>query len=322
MGWIHVDFDVTNIVLSALYALLALFCVQSILRICWNRSFHMRWQFGFYPLMICGCVIRSLFFLMAPFLIEGDVHMHNNVNFLLNELPSFIFFVDYLIVLFLWMEIYHNAHMGSKATRRVNILRPIFWIFVILLWFVVGLLFALDFTVAKTQHTKVSSTTNPVETTLLVLDGTMYIVTTIGFVIYGVSIYRTLSRMLLMTATTSRVMRRIQVITLMVAVCFNIRAIFVLWAAVPDADFYTNWWFDGVFFFFGEWIPLLLLLLILHRDPRRAAQMPHNRADESSRAPPSITGHTTYPETPYSSINQAYYENESKHTYHTNSYNA
>jgi hypothetical protein len=43
-----------------------------------------------------------VFFLLQPLVMEREIHIPNKANMFMNSLPSWFFFTDYLIVLFLW----------------------------------------------------------------------------------------------------------------------------------------------------------------------------------------------------------------------------
>lgn len=57
---------------------------------------------SFLPPLFSGPAVRMAFFLVQPFVMEKQIHIPNKVNMLMNSMPSWLFFTDYLIVLFLW----------------------------------------------------------------------------------------------------------------------------------------------------------------------------------------------------------------------------
>ncbi len=54
------------------------------------------------PPLFVVFTVRMVFFLLQPFIMEGEISIPNQYNFIINTTPSFFFFTDYLIVLFLW----------------------------------------------------------------------------------------------------------------------------------------------------------------------------------------------------------------------------
>jgi len=214
---------------------------------------------------MAGCLIRATFFGLQPFIMENEVRIDNKLNLILNTLPSFLFFANYLIILFLWAEIYHYAHEESHV--GIEKLQPIFAIATGLMYSVVAILYLLDFILYPPHYLNVSESSNPVESAIYLFGVAMYTVTSIGFILYGIRIYFKFSSVPIYTNTRKQVLRKIQVISMLVSFCFITRSgLIILGILVNMSGF---WWFDGVYYFFLELVPLVLMLQLLHGDSRR-----------------------------------------------------
>ena len=57
--------------------------------------------------------VRVIYFFIQPFLREEYLDMNFQINFLLNNFPSFIFLTCYSIILYILANIYHGAKISS-----------------------------------------------------------------------------------------------------------------------------------------------------------------------------------------------------------------
>jgi len=226
---------------------------------------NLRWQRYFHPVLMMGCLIRAVFFALQPLIMENQITIGNTINLILNTLPSFLFFSNYLIILFLWAEIYHYAH--EEIHVGIAKLRPIFISITVLMYGVIVLLYLLNYFLYPPHYLNVSQTSNYVEMTIEFFGGSIYALTSIGFILYGIRIYFKFSSIPIYTITRKQVLRKIQVITVLVSMCFFIRSAIVIVAGFQDISAY--WWFDGVYYFFLELVPLFLMLTLLHGDNRK-----------------------------------------------------
>ena len=126
----------------------------------------------------------------------------NRVNILLNSLPSFFFFSNYLIILFLWYhklaiivslcraEIYHNAHDSQHV--GIEKLRPVFLTITFTMYAAASILYMLDFLLYPEKHLNVPQSyvlnpiriltcrTNPVEAAIFLFTVGLYLCTSSG----------------------------------------------------------------------------------------------------------------------------------------------
>jgi len=267
-NWTDPRYDIVHYLLSGLYIFLLFLCFGVVVRLISKNHWNLRWQKLFHPLLMAGCLVRATFFGLQPFIMENEVRIDNKLNLILNTLPSFLFFANYLIILFLWAEIYHYAHQESHV--GIERLQPIFIVITGLMYGVVAVLYCLDFILYPPHYLNVSESSNPVESTIYLFGVAIYTFTSIGFLLYGIRIYFKFSSVPIYTNTRKQVLRKIQVISMLVSFCFITRsALIILGILVNMSEF---WWFDGVYYFFLELVPLVLMLQLLHGDSRRGSR--------------------------------------------------
>jgi len=263
--WIAPRYDFVHYALCGLYIFLLFLCFGVVIRLITQNRWNLRWQKIFHPLLMTGCLIRATFFGLQPFIMEADLRIDNKLNMILNTLPSFIFFSNYLIILFLWAEIYHYAHEDSHV--GIAKLQPIFLLICALMYGIVCTLYVIDFIVYSPDYVSVSINSNPVETTILLFDVFIYALTSLGFILYGVRIYFKFSSVPIYTNTRRQVLRKIEVISMLVSLCFIIRCAVVILGVTTNMSAF--WWFDGIYYFLLELLPLVLMLQLLHGDMKR-----------------------------------------------------
>jgi len=263
--WIDPRYDIVHYLLAGLYIFLVFLCLAVVVRLIIQNRWNLRWQKLFHPLLMIGCLVRASFFALQPFIMEDDLRMDNKLNMILNTFPSFIFFSNYLIILFLWAEIYHYAHEDSHV--GIEKLQPIFIGMTTTIYGVIFLLYALDYLLFSPQYMNVSWNSNPVEDAILVFGVVIYAITSIGFVLYGLRIYFKFSSVPVYTSTRKQVLRKIQVISMLVSLCFITRCVLILLGIFTNLSQY--WFFDGLYYFLLELVPLFLMLQLLHGDSRR-----------------------------------------------------
>jgi len=258
-------YDLVHITLAALYILLFLLCFTVVIRLVIKGNWNLRWQKFFHPVIMLGCLIRATFFLLQPFIMEHVLNLQNQVNMVLNTFPSFLFFTNYLIILFLWAEIYHYASEASHV--GIEKLKPIFLVITLSMYSVVAVLYSLDFILYPPQYLNVSMAQTKVERAVYIFGVSIYTLTSVGFILYGIGIYFKVSSMPVYTNTRKQVLRKIQVISMLVSLCFITRSGIIVAGVIFPLSVY--WWFDGVYYLIWELVPLVLMLQLLHGDSRR-----------------------------------------------------
>jgi len=146
-------------------------------------------------------------------------------------------------------------------------LQPIFVFITALMYIVVLVLYLLDYLLYSSQYLDVSESSNPVEMAIYLFGVTIYTFTSIGFVLYGMRIYFKFSSVPIYTNTRKQVVRKIQVISMLVSLCFLTRSGIIVVGTLYNISQY--WWFDGIYFSVLELVPLFMMLQLLHGDSRR-----------------------------------------------------
>jgi len=267
-------YDVVHFVLSGLYLILFLICFTIVVRLVSKGNWNLRWQKFFHPVLMLGCLIRATFFILQPFLMENVIKVSNQTNVVLNTFPSFLFFSNYLIILFLWAEIYHYAHDASRV--GIERLKPIFLIMTLSMYSVVALLYALDYLIYKRDYKSVAWTTNLIEGCIYIFGVSIYAFTSIGFILYGIGIRFKVSSMPVYTTTRRQVLRKVQTISMLVSLAFITRSAIIALGVFYNLSSY--WWFDGVYFSVLELVPLVMMLNILHGDSRKTAKVVNSKS--------------------------------------------
>lgn len=112
-----------------------------------------------------GCLVRATFFSLAAFIRENMVNLSNR-DVILNSLPSFLFFSVYLIILFLWAEIYH-----SDSQKKVeNFMPAIFVVISCIQYGALFVLYTLDVLSSSTSETKVAWAASNIEKAIFIYD--------------------------------------------------------------------------------------------------------------------------------------------------------
>jgi len=129
-------------------------------------------------------------------------------------------------------------------------------------------LYVINFTV--TGNNSENSRYNPTEKVIIIFSSLVYLVTALGFLLYGCKVYFKLrGKHSLHTQSRQLVLQRIKFIASTVSICFMIRAIFVfttVWVHVPLMD---EWWFFCIYYVALELFPLVMMVRLLHGKKRK-----------------------------------------------------
>jgi hypothetical protein len=268
--------------------ILALLGVASILVLLFGRRRSViRWQLGFCAMLIVGSLGRiALCFLAVP-LREGMLEdvLDNRVMIALTFIPSLAFFINYLVILFLWAEIYHTSRreVVQDPSLTISRLAPIFKglvAFIVLAFF--GM-FTADFSMYKASFEPVSVHTNVMEVAIACTMAGMYIVASFAFLVYGVRFYAELVRsgtpIFTKRTRRQRIVSEVQVITVTLAIAFIVRGTLTFYQLFTTEPISKVWYTDIVYFTCTEFAPLLMLLITVR--PRIPTQTYRNKDDDS-----------------------------------------
>jgi hypothetical protein len=282
MEWKHAEYDISHFVLTGLYILLLFAIGHRMYRLKTTGNLSHLWQRTFMTMLLLGTITRTIFFALQPYVMEDKIQMLNFVNLALNLVPSFFFFSCYLIILFLWAEIYHNAYGGGE--KNIQRLRPIYFTVTAVMYLIVITLLGLDWILYDSVHdgkSNVPDASTLMEKILFCFDGGLYITTAIGFVVYGGRFYaKFLHGGPLLTKMRDTVLPKVKILTLLCTLCFVARAVItIVGTFMPLADWV---WLDLVYFFCLELIPLILMLVILRPAARPSTKTNSGKSTNSS----------------------------------------
>jgi hypothetical protein len=270
-------YDIVHALLALAYLILAMICLHNIVKSCTkrkmaimhshNRSANHTFQSLFYPTFMAGAIIRTIFFVLQPLVMESVIKFENALNYFLNTVPTFFFFAAYLIILFRWAEIYHNSY--ELSTIKVRHLHKVLLWLIIVMFTVVGSLYVVDLVVYPGEDADVSKIGNIIEVIIMWFGISLYLGTSMGFIFYGVGLYRRLSAMPKFTNALIDYCLKIQRLTTVVCLVFVVRGAILTITVLKYRSISQHWWFDGAYFFGLEIIPLVLMLYILKLRKKR-----------------------------------------------------
>lgn len=184
-----------------------------------------------------------------------------------NQFPSFLFFSNYLILLFVWAELYHYHGMTIHRLRRHLI------VVMGVMYAGVAVLFLVDLIAYRSNAVTLSSAQNVPQFILIIYLALLYLVTSGAYGVYAVLILVPLARRVGLdeSGDRGRVIRRLLALTGLIVGIFLFRACMVF------IGFFSNWsvinWFDLVYYGSCEVMPIgLMLFILLYRSPARAGE--------------------------------------------------
>jgi hypothetical protein len=294
--WTHTAYDVSHFVLVGLYIGFLGAIVHRLYRLNKTGNLKLLWQRTFMVMLLLGTLTRTVFFALQPFIMEGVIEILNFWNAILNVFPSFFFFSCYLIILFLWAEIYHNTYGPAKS---INKLRPIYFIVTALMYGVVITILVADWVVNHDilvkQHEKIPEPRTTLERAVFLIDGSIYLITALGFIIYGGSFYvRFVRAGPLLSKMRETVLPKVKLLTILCTLCFVARSVLTIVGAFGNIAAWE--WIDLVYYVGLELIPLILMLIIL-----RPTSSPRQYSSSSTAKSPLVSEQR--PSVNYNSIN-------------------
>ncbi|EFA86689.1 hypothetical protein PPL_00491 [Heterostelium album PN500] len=275
MAWHYLNYDITHIFLTFTYMVLGAITVYA-----WYyrpTSNVSPIQKLFYPILLLGVLVRAVFMLMQPWIRESDLQIPNQANIVMNTLPSFLFFSNYLIVLFIWTEMYLIFNGGSMIL--VHRLPVIFNLIATLMYVTIIVLYALDFALYPLQYRTVSQFSETVEYIIGYYDGICFIVLALAFAGLGLCLVIKFRRPHQNFTEDKRkiILKRVSLVSLLVVVCFIIRAFITLFAVNRFNLISGNWWwFDGIYFFGFEVVPIAIMLYLLRMNNSNSQSPNHH----------------------------------------------
>lgn len=235
----------------------------------------------FFAFVVSGAILRGTWALLAPLELAGSIALTNRTDFYLNLSPSFLFFSNYVVLLFVWAELYH--YHGMTIYR----LRAHLAVTLGCMYLLVLVLFLVDMIGYDSVAVPISSPQNVPQHILIIYLAVLYIATSTAFGVYAYLILVPLARRHQhhdSNVDRARLIRRLLSLTGLIVFIFLFRA------AMVFIGFFDNWsvinWFDLVYYGTCEILPLFLMLFILLYRPAKPNAMPGARdATPTDRTP-------------------------------------
>eukprot|EP01117_Protostelium_nocturnum_P016397 TRINITY_DN6492_c0_g1_i1.p1 TRINITY_DN6492_c0_g1~~TRINITY_DN6492_c0_g1_i1.p1 ORF type:complete len:315 (-),score=66.76 TRINITY_DN6492_c0_g1_i1:25-969(-) len=279
-----------HFVLAGIYFMLFIFSILFFVRLLRHTHMTFSWQRFFHPTLSLGCIIRSAFFTLQPFIATGVIEVPQRLNLFLNLLPTYLFFACYLIILFLWAEIYHKSAWRS---RSAHYFRPLYLGIVAFIFLVVFILEALDWA-HKQPPLTIEQQRYPLnvgvyQTSISLFALFLYSCVGLGFLIYGLMVWRAVAQRSSFATESSgqHIKHKVVFLTVLINICFFSRIGLITWALIITSPS-TWWWFDGSYFLALEVVPLVLMLMVLHSTPKRK-QLETGNSSGNGHAPGETT---------------------------------
>ena len=264
-------YDIAHLTLAILYLILFTYTAVILGKLFCGRAALIKWQRVLFVMALLGSVGRIAYFALAIPIRESKLRLPSHVLFLVNSMPAFLFFVCFLIVLFVWAELYHTAKAKPGDLRdpsfRIRSLRPVFLTIIFLIYVAIAVLYILDFTLFESQSQTVSVTNNLAEMSIVAFDALLYFASAMGFFIYGTvfmaELRKTGAKMFSVQSRRQRIVLEVQIITIVMTLCFLVRAGLTIWQVFTSVALSAVWFADLLYFSLLELMPMGLLIVIL-----------------------------------------------------------
>lgn len=196
---------------------------------------------------------------------------------MLSTLPPFLFLSCYILILFLWAEIYHEVEPTKQKRLQV-----IYFGQQGVLYGIVGILFLVDILTTRSEYKSQVEIGSPPERAVLVIDAILYIATALAFLVYGIGFYYKFTRVnrALLVKMRHGILPKVKYFTALCSLCFFVRGGMTLSNAISNWPSYF-WWFDMCYYLLLEIVPICLMLLILRAKNTQRVETSDRRINEN-----------------------------------------
>eukprot|EP00160_Parvularia_atlantis_P014261 Unigene343_Nuclearia_a/m.1191 Unigene343_Nuclearia_a/g.1191 ORF Unigene343_Nuclearia_a/g.1191 Unigene343_Nuclearia_a/m.1191 type:complete len:356 (+) Unigene343_Nuclearia_a:42-1109(+) len=230
------------------------------------------WQRMFHVFVLLGLVGRAVFMFLQPSVEQNVLDMPNCVNVFISIMPSLLFFSGYIVLACFWAEMYYLSQPLTKSTdgREGRRLLHIYIGVNIAMYVVYFILMAVDLPNCFADEPPNDDPDYPVFSTVLQLiassfNAAIYLILAVVFCFFAVRFYQTL-----VTIRTSSILSRttrLDVLRKLIAVASILSAMFVTRCSILIKNVVNDttselWWFDPLYYFVLEVIPLLTIFFI------------------------------------------------------------
>eukprot|EP00030_Apusomonadida_sp_AF-17_P008010 a845590_56.p1 GENE.a845590_56~~a845590_56.p1 ORF type:complete len:328 (+),score=40.57 a845590_56:35-985(+) len=258
------------------------------------------WQSSFLLFVVFGSLGRTVFWSMQVVIFENRLSVSNSVWYVVNTLPSFLFFSTYLRLVLLWAGVFHVQPTSASATPVTRVARgagipppapesvdPTLGRFRVAYVLVNAIMYAgatviylLDAFMPSNKTTANGETV--VERYAEIIVAVMYLSAACAFVGYGTAlVVRIRSSASAFSAARRKVLRQVGSLTTIITVGFSVRSLFIL-CYVFMRSFSISPYFLPLYYTFCEAIPLVLLIWVLRSSsalsPNKGANGEEGRA--------------------------------------------
>ena len=255
-------FIATHYALAGCYFLLTSFTIALVVTKSCRGTLREGWKIAFFVFVILGSTLRGCWALFDPLMLQGSMHISNRTDLFLDFCPSVLFFSCYVVLLFLWVELYHYPARGSGM--RIHRLRVHLLIVLALMFGVFGVLFILDAVLYSSPSVPISGPANIVERILILYTAAIYVICCVAFSVYGLLVLVPLWRS---QGGLGFSPKRRDMLLRLLGLTMLIMCIFALRAAMVFIGFFANWsfvsYFDLLYYLTCEICPILIMFFIL-----------------------------------------------------------
>ena len=276
-------YDGLHFLLGSLYFLLAA-CTLGLLLYKRFRAGEMKelWKIFFFCFIIVASTIRGAWSIVNPLYNNKSIAISNRVDLFLNLYPSLLFFSCYIILLFMWVELFHFTKHKRRGLE-IDKTKMFLAVVLIAMHVVYLILFVVDVALFDSNWTFAEAPVNITEKLMVLYLAFLYLLSTVLFCVYGILIVLHLRSTQdivevahlitpggdseFIAKKMKRVLWRSLLLTSVIVCAFLVRAVLVF------VSFFFNWeavrFFDLVYFTCLEIIPVSLMLIILQTKSKK-----------------------------------------------------
>jgi len=227
------------------------------------KNRHLSRRKIFHILICFNSVLRTIdFAFMTPF--SNEQQIPTIIREIFRTMPGVLFFSIYMLLIFLWAEVYHSAYQeenfeASLVRKRITGLYVFFTLIIYCCQIIIY-----SFTLLHWSYDLIVE-----------INGIFFafcsIACAIAFTTYGTKLYHRYSHLKNESREKRAKMRQIGFVTIICTTCFLIRAIEVILGTMPETlgiiQSQLEYWEFVVFtyYFMAELIPIMVVLFIFRR---------------------------------------------------------
>jgi len=223
------------------------------------------WQKIFYSFVMFGTLWRGISFEIMPAIQLHKIELSNAFNVFFSSYPSILFFTAYLVILFLWIEIFYFTTSESKGVTLKQI-RPYFIGINVLMHTFIIIIFILDMVYEDPNDDAEIPTYNTIYQYLLIyFCALIYLLLSISFAVFGFRFYQSFVKIrqssVMKQLKRQGVVSKLLSITILFTIFFLVRFVLVI-LGIAYGFAYKFWWYDPFYYFFCELVAISLMFSV------------------------------------------------------------